>query len=678
MTLGSNEATLRPEDLPLLAGETIKYSVQRDVVFLCPYNGPMRGVLHVTNFRLNFRSNAEERFVLDVPLGVVSRIEKIGGVRSTGENSYGIEIFCKDMRTLRFAHKQENHSRRTVVENLHFFSFPVTNKGQFFALDHGKALQASSGGYNPSETNGWFVYDTERELRRMLLPLQSGDGQQECHWRISRVNVNYEVSETYPALWAVPAQPQVTDDLLRKVACFRSRGRIPVLSWLHPTSLASITRCAQPMVGVRANRSPADESYIQAILDANPHSHRIFIMDARPSVNAKANKARGGGFETEEGYPNAELVFLDIHNIHVMRESARKLQELCYPGMEDSHWLSSLASTQWLEHIRSILAGAHRIADKVENQKRSCVVHCSDGWDRTAQLTSLSMLMLDKFYRTLEGFQILIEKEWLAFGHKFAQRLGHGEDKPSDPDRSPVFLQFIDCVWQLTRQFPHGFEFNQELLLAIMDHVYSNRFGTFLYNCEAERRSQHLRETTESFWTWVNANQAAYKNPLFNNLTRSDLVLLPQTSARHIRLWKNYYCRWNPRMRPQEPLQLRNMELLILRDRLLARLEELRHREQQDRSRPPISRGHSQASPQTTLTSPPSARAPLQQLQTPTSVGAPGQSSNGQGQPTSYSTLLWWYICTLPIEMARRFGTFRYDIADLWKQEKKDIMLVFW
>lgn len=37
----------------------------------------------------------------------VSRIEKVGGANtSRGENSYGIEIFCKDIRNLRFAHKQ--------------------------------------------------------------------------------------------------------------------------------------------------------------------------------------------------------------------------------------------------------------------------------------------------------------------------------------------------------------------------------------------------------------------------------------------------------------------------------------------------------------------------------------------------------------------------------------------
>ena len=111
-----------------------------------------------------------------------------------------------------------------------------------------------------------------------------------------------------------------------------------------------------------------------------------------------------------------------------------------------------------------------RFLFKVENRKSSVLVHCSDGWDRTAQLTSLAMILLDPYFRTLKGFQVgfmkrnmlpisgqvLIEKEWLSFGHKFGQRIGQGSDKHSDDQRSPIFLQFIECVWQVFPFINHG------------------------------------------------------------------------------------------------------------------------------------------------------------------------------------------------------------------------------
>ena len=124
--------------------------------------------------------------------------------------------------------------------------------------------------------------------------------------------------------------------------------------------------------------------------------------------------------------------------------------------------------------------------------RTSVVVHCSDGWDRTSQLTSLAMLMLDSYYRSLTGFMVLVEKEWLSFGHKFGQRIGHGEDKHNDPDRSPVFVQWVDCVWQISQQFPNAFEFNEYFLMTILDHLYSCLFGTFLFNTDKERKENKL------------------------------------------------------------------------------------------------------------------------------------------------------------------------------------------
>nr|CAI5868709.1 unnamed protein product [Callosobruchus analis] len=561
--------TKSPDDPPLLPGEKVTGQA-RDVTYLCPYHGPARGVLTVTNYKLYFKSADKDMpNVVEVPLGVVSRIEKVGGASSRGENAYGIEVFCKDVRNLRFAHKQENHSRRGVFEKLQTYAFPLSHRLRPFAFEYAEVFPE----------NGWAVYEPIAELKRM--------GINNDMWKISKINENYDVCDSYPAVWAVPAQ--VTDDDIRAVAQFRSRGRVPVLSWIHPESQATIARCSQPLVGVGGKRSREDERYVQLIMDANAQSHKLFIMDARPSANAMANKAKGGGYESEDAYQNAELVFLDIHNIHVMRESLRKLKELCYPNIDETKWLSGVEATYWLKHIKCILAGAVRIVDKVESHKTSVLVHCSDGWDRTAQLTALSMLMLDPYYRTIKGFEVLIEKEWIAFGHKFQQRIGHGDDHHSDADRSPVFLQFIDCVWQITQQFPNAFEFNDYFLITILDHLYSCRFGTFLCNSERERVQEKLKDQTVSLWSYTNSNLDLYRNPLYWANTMQQRVLVPIASIRHIKLWKAYYCRWNPSMRTQDPVYQRIRELLKLKEQLENTVGECRKEQQQRMQRNNVS-----------------------------------------------------------------------------------------
>ena len=69
---------------------------------------------------------------------------------------------------------------------------------------------------------------------------------------------------------------------------------------------------------------------------------------------------------------------------------------------------------RWQRNLKALLSGAARIVSLVAQNKASVLVHCSDGWDRSTQLTSLSMLLLDPYYRTLEGFQVLVEKEWVC------------------------------------------------------------------------------------------------------------------------------------------------------------------------------------------------------------------------------------------------------------------------
>ncbi|KAG7218444.1 hypothetical protein INR49_020369, partial [Caranx melampygus] len=462
----------------------------KDIIYICPFSGAVKGKVLITNYRLYFKSSDT------------------------------------DMRNLRFALKQEGHSRRDIFELLFRHAFPLSHSLPLFSY----VSQEKYG------DNGWNIYKPIEEFRRQGLPNNK--------WRITFINKSYELCDTYPTVLAVPYKS--SDEDLKRVATFRSRGRIPVLSWIHRENQAVIVRCSQPLVGMSGKRNKDDERYLDMIREAN-ETPKLTIYDARPNVNAVANKATGGGYEGDE-YQNAELIFLDIQNIHVMRESLKKLKDIVYPNVEESHWLSSLESTHWLEHVKLVLSGAIQVADKVSSGN-SVVVHCSDGWDRTAQLTSLAMLMLDSHYRTLRGFQVLIEKEWISFGHKFASRIGHGDKNHADQDRSPIFVQFIDCVWQMTKQFPTAFEFNERLLLTILDHLYSCRFGTFLYNCESARDQHEVRSKTVSLWSLVNSKMDSYLNPFYT--PESGRVLYPVASMRHLELWVTYYIRWNPRIRQQ-------------------------------------------------------------------------------------------------------------------------------
>lgn len=83
------------------------------------------------------------------------------------------------------------------------------------------------------------------------------------------------------------------------------------------------------------------------------------------------------------------------------------------------------------------------------------------------------------------SIQVLIERDWLSFGHKFNDRCGNVLSDVKEV--APVFTQFIDATYQLYNQFPYMFQFNEQYLILLHDHVHSCQHGTFVGNCEKER-----------------------------------------------------------------------------------------------------------------------------------------------------------------------------------------------
>lgn len=385
---------------------------------------------------------------------------------------------------------------------------------------------------------GWNFFDLQSEYQRMGVPNDQ--------WTLTKLNEDYELCDTYPKHLYVPAS--ATKTTLQGSSGFRSKGRLPVLSYLY-SNKASISRCSQPLSGFSA-RCLEDEKMLNHVLKTNPNSTFMYVVDTRPKINAMANRAAGKGYENEAFYENIKFHFLGVENIHVMRHSLLKVVETCEqksPTM--SSFLSGLESSGWLRHIKSILDTSLFIAEALE-EGISVIVHCSDGWDRTAQVCSIASLLLDPYYRTISGYQALIEKDWLAFGHKFSERCGHTQT--DSKEISPIFTQLLDATWQLMQQFPCTFQFNESFLLTIHDHVHSCQFGTFVGNCEKDRLDLRLSERTYSLWGYMANHLDEYINPLYDG-NDTPTVLTPQLIPQNIRFWRGMYYRFESGVHPREP-----------------------------------------------------------------------------------------------------------------------------
>jgi hypothetical protein len=211
------------------------------------------------------------------------------------------------------------------------------------------------------------------------------------------------------------AQSQLEREASDSSQCFES----PEASQIDP-DLSNAEEIEDDMLAAACG-APEEQRAIYGAQQQN------LIVDARPTVNAFAMQAVGLGSENMDNYKFATKAYLGIDNIHVMRDSLSKvidaLKETDVTPLGPNRDL--LARSGWLKHIGGILDGAGLITRQVGLQHSHVLIHCSDGWDRTSQLSALSQLCLDPYFRTMEGFMVLVEKDWLSFGHMFRHRSGH-------------------------------------------------------------------------------------------------------------------------------------------------------------------------------------------------------------------------------------------------------------
>ncbi|CAH8604688.1 unnamed protein product [Schistosoma curassoni] len=216
---------------------------------------------------------------------------------------------------------------------------------------------------------------------------------------------------------------------------------------------------------------------------------------------------------------------------------------------------------QQLQQEQCLLAEKQRRASKEQSFEEaklrgSCVlVQSRKGTDRAILVASLIQIILNPESRTIQGFQELIDHTWLNAGHPFADRCQNSAFSLKPPkDESPVFILFLDCVWQLLRQYPNSFEFTDELLCIIAKHAYFSEYGTFLGNSSQEREQLDISSRTFSLWSYINQPfvTSRLQNPFYSGEKNDDnsqsttiidgsYACWPCLSAQALDIWEELY-----------------------------------------------------------------------------------------------------------------------------------------
>ncbi|XP_073759100.1 myotubularin-related protein 9-like isoform X1 [Callorhinus ursinus] len=495
-----------------------------------PEAPPLRGTLCVTGHHLLLSPGPQA--TSDLWLLLLRRVDSIE--KRVSGDSGTITLRCKDLRVLQLDIEgvEATLDIARSIEALSSLESVITSFPFFYRP---KGLRLG---------DAWHFHPPERYYKRVARETNA--------WRLSEVNEDFSLCPSYPRAVIVPRA--VDDDALARCARFRQGGRFPVLSYHHAPSGTVLLRSSQPLTGPQKRRCAEDEELLRAALAGARPGARGFILDTRSAQAAKQARVTGGGTEAKAAYPGWKRLHRPLERGWPLQESFVRLVEAC-GDLEQSmdRWLSQLEACHWLAHVKEALSTACLAAQGVGREGACVLVHGAEGTDSTLLVTSLAQLILDPSSRTMAGFQELVEREWIQAGHPFQLRCAHSAFSHARPKHeAPTFLLFLDCVWQLGRQFPLSLEFGEGLLLALFEHAYASPFGTFLCSSEKERCLCEVRTRTHSLWSGLNQpkEQRKLRNPLY---VPSPLAIWPSVELQTLRLWQGLFLRW---IRPPEPSEV--------------------------------------------------------------------------------------------------------------------------
>ncbi|XP_061493895.1 myotubularin-related protein 5 isoform X6 [Rhineura floridana] len=291
------------------------------------------------------------------------------------------------------------------------------------------------------------------------------------------------------------------------------------------------------LLSTQANGSPSEASILRQ------HRASLYII---------GDKSQLRGVKPDP-LQHWEVVPIEVFDARQVKTSFKKLMKACVPGNPSAEpgltFLRSLEESEWLIQVHKILQISVLVVELLDTGS-SVLVSLEDGWDITTQVVSLVQLLSDPYYRTMEGFRLLVEKEWLSFGHRFSHR-GAQTLASQSSGFTPIFLQFLDCVHQIHLQFPMEFEFSQYYLKFLSYHYVSNRFRTFLldsdyerlelgllYEEKGERKGPQLFRSIWDYMDRLNKKMPAFFNYMY--APEDGEVLRPYSNISNLKVWDYY------------------------------------------------------------------------------------------------------------------------------------------
>ncbi|KPP64440.1 myotubularin-related protein 12-like, partial [Scleropages formosus] len=473
------------------------------------------GTLFLTNFRVSFVSDAvhsEDTVQLfknklygenDIPLACVDQIygdydEKKKLITSSQvKNKYPskIIIHCKDLRVFHFSLLcvKEEVRKKIFQGIIHHILDPKSLKC-IFAFSYGEKAAPVPEVQRKQKT---LMFETAEDWAAEMRRTKGS-----C--KLVEDNKDFQISQRLPQFFFTPTSVENED--LQK---YQGRG-VPIWCWSHHSGCALFKTAALP-IAQEESTSKVQKAYVESMLNAVAQNHlysvkTVDLSDALPNIQ-----------DIQQSYNKFKQNFL--------------IDSIAEFWMSDVKWFSTLETSRWLSIISfgydgcSVVTAPSGLGDHVPEE---------GGSDLCCVISSLVQLMLDPYYRTLVGFQSLVQKEWVAGGHNFLERsnLLHQRDKEL---QSPVFLLFLECVWQLLQQHSPAFQFSETYLTVLSDSINVAVFSTFLFSTPHQRATIMKAELDTGtlnippVWQWSLQfdckAQGFFINPLYKAKSKQEKAL---------------------------------------------------------------------------------------------------------------------------------------------------------